>query len=158
MSSVVSLQAKGVKLIMKKTSVRWNGGSRSRTRVMSTQSGLLVQAGISPGIKPEECSDTDPMELIAAAHAGSFLLALSNEVGSGSSASDYIITTATVTLENLTAGWTIINVHLDVSAKLLNVSHGDFIDAIVRAKTRCLVSRLLRTNISMNARLENDTI
>ena len=121
---------------------------------MSTQSGVLVRARISPGMPPLDSSDTDPAELIAAAHAGSFSLALSNELRSASSASDQIITTATVTLEHLTAGWTIMNIHLDVTAKLLKVSQGEFIDATVRAKTRCLVSRLMRTNISMNARLE----
>jgi osmotically inducible protein OsmC len=121
---------------------------------MSTQSGLLLRARISPGTPPLDSSHTDPAELIAAAHAGSFSLALANELRSAGSASDHIITTVTVTLEHLTAGWTIMNIHLDVDAKLLKVSQGRFIDATVRAKTCCLVSRLLRTNISMNARLE----
>jgi osmotically inducible protein OsmC len=143
-----------VKIIMKKSSVRWNGGSKSRTRIMSTQSGVLRRTCIAQGMTPAENFDTDPAELIAAAHAGSFSLALSNELRSSGCASDHIITTATVTLEHLRAGWTIINIHLDVIAKLLKVSQGKFIDATVRAKTRCLVTRLLRTSVSMNAKLE----
>ena len=115
---------------------------------------MLRRAGISAGIPTRENSDTDPMELIALAHAGSFSLALSNELGSAGLATDHIFTTATVTLEHLTAGWTIMNIHLDVLARLHKVSQEEFIDATVRAKTRCLVTRLLRTNISMNAKLE----
>jgi osmotically inducible protein OsmC len=65
-----------------------------------------------------------------------------------------IATTATVTLEHLAAGWTIINIHLNVIARLPRLTQGEFIDATVRAKTSCVVSRLLRTNISMNAKLE----
>ena len=150
--SLVLPQSKGVKkIIMKKSSVRWNGGSKSRTRIMS---GALRRTGVCPGMPPLESSNTDPAELIAAAQAGSFSLALSNELRSAGSASDHVITTATVTLEHLTAGWTIMNIHLDVMAKLLKVSQGKFIDATIRAKTRCLVTRLLRTNVSMNAKLE----
>ena len=65
-----------------------------------------------------------------------------------------VIVTATVTLEHLAAGWTIMNIHLNVIARLPKVTQSRFIDATVRAKTSCLVSRLLRANISMNAKLE----
>jgi lipoyl-dependent peroxiredoxin len=143
-----------VKLIMKKAAVRWNGGPKCRTRIMSTQSGELARTRIYAGLPRCESSGTDPLELIAAAQAGSFSLALSNELGSAASASDHIITTATVTLERLPAGWTIMSIHLDVTAKLPKVTQGRFIDATVRAKTRCLVTRLLRTNVSMTAKLE----
>jgi osmotically inducible protein OsmC len=151
---VVSRQTVGVKLIMRKTSVQWSGGSKSRTRIMSTQSGVLERAEITSSILPGKDSDTDPAELIAAAHAGSFSLALSDELGLANSAFGNIVTTATVTLEHLAAGWTVMNIHLNVIAKLPKVTQSEFIDATVRAKTRCLISRLLRANISMNARLE----
>lgn len=121
---------------------------------MSTQSGVLERAGITSGILPREDSDTDPAELIAAAHASSFSLALSDELSLARSASGGIVTTATVTLEHLAAGWTIMNIHLNVIAKLPKVTQNEFIDAAIRAKTNCVVSRLLRANISMNARLE----
>jgi osmotically inducible protein OsmC len=65
-----------------------------------------------------------------------------------------ILTSAAVTLERLAAGWTILNIHLDVVARLPNATQGRFIDAAVRAKTNCLVSRVLRATISMNAKLE----
>lgn len=121
---------------------------------MSTQSGALNRSSICPGTPPWQDSQTDPVELIAAAHAGSFSLALSDELRSPGSATDRIMTTATVTMEHLAAGWTIMNIHLDVLAKLPGVTHGKFIDATLRAKTRCLVTRLVRANVSMNAKLE----
>jgi osmotically inducible protein OsmC len=121
---------------------------------MSTESGVLKQARYSSGIPLRENSCTDPAELIAAAHAGSFSLALWNELGLARSASGNIITTATATLEHLAAGWTVMNIHLTVIARLPKMTQGGFIDATIRAKTSCLVSRLLRANISMNAKLE----
>ena len=93
-------------------------------------------------------------EMIAAAHASSFSAALSNELALRDSAAGDILTTATVTMEDLAAGWTIRNIKLNVVAKLSRVTQGKFIDAIIRAKTSCLISRVLRANITMNARLE----
>lgn len=145
-----------MKLIMRTASVRWKGGTNGGTRVMSTESGVLKATRYSLGIPRKENSATNPAELIAAAHAGSFLLALSDELGFAGS-SGHILTTATATLEYLAAGWTVINVHLNVLARLPKVTQGEFIDATVRAKTNCLVSRLLRANISMNAKLEKQS-
>jgi osmotically inducible protein OsmC len=121
---------------------------------MRTESGVLKQARYSSGIPLMENSATDPAELIAAAHACSFSLALSNELGFAGASTDNITTTATATMEQLPAGWTIMKIHLNVLARLPRLSQSDFIDATVRAKTSCLVSRLLRANISMNAKLE----
>lgn len=121
---------------------------------MNTESGVLRQARYGAGIPVRKTTATNPAELIAAAHAGSFSMALSNELGLTTSAPGSIATTATVTMEELAAGWTIINLHLNVLARLPRVTQGEFIDATVRAKTTCLVSKLLRANISMNAKLE----
>lgn len=144
-----------MKLIMRKASVQWKGGSNGGARTITTESGALKQAHYSPGIPFRGNSGTtNPAELIAAAHAASFALALSNELGLASAARGDIVTTATVTLEHLAAGWTIMNIHLNVIARLPRLTQGEFIDATVRAKTSCLVSRLLRANISMNAKLE----
>ena len=143
-----------MKVIMRKASVQWKGGSNGGTRAITTESGVLKQAHYSLGIPFRENCGTNPAELIAAAHAASFSLALSNELGLAGSARGDIVTTATVTLEHLAAGWTIMNIHLNVAARVPKVTQGDFIDATVRAKTSCLVSRLLRANISMTAKLE----
>jgi osmotically inducible protein OsmC len=143
-----------MKLIMRKASVQWKGGSNGGTRTITTESGALKQARCSLGIPFGANSGTSPAELIAAAQAASFALALSNELGLAGGARGDIVTTATVTLENLAAGWTVMNIHLDVIARLSKLTQSEFIDATVRAKTSCLVSRLLRANISMNAKLE----
>jgi osmotically inducible protein OsmC len=150
----VSQQGVSMKLIIQKASVRWQGGSNGGTRAMTTESGALKKTGFSLGIPFTKNSGTNPAELIAAAHAGSFSLALSNELGLAGSAGGDIVVTATVTLEHLAAGWTIMNIHLNVIARLPKITQNRFIDATVRAKTSCLVSRLLRVNTSMNARLE----
>ena len=138
-------------LIIRKASVCWKGGARSVT----SDSGVLKRAKFSLGLPVKNNSHTDPAELIAAAHATSFSLALFNELKLKPSAGAKIATSASVTLEYLVTGWTIMNIHLTVVARLAKVTQGRFIDATVRAKTNCLVSRLLRANISMNAKLEN---
>jgi lipoyl-dependent peroxiredoxin len=143
-----------MKLILRRASVRWKGGSKGCTRVLSTGSGALKRARYASGIPLKENSTTDPAELIAAAHAGSFSLALSNELGRAGFTSGDIVTTVTVTLDHPAEGWTIMNIHLNVVARLPKLTQSEFIDVTVRAKTSCLVSRALRANISMNAKLE----
>lgn len=140
-------------LIIRKASVLWKGGAKGGTHAVMTDSGVVKGAKFSLGHPSKNNSHTDPAELIAAAHASSFSLALSNELGLRASAGE-IVTAAIVTLEHLAAGWTIMNIHLNVLARLPKVTQGAFIDATVRAKTNCIVSRLLRANISMNAKLE----
>jgi osmotically inducible protein OsmC len=141
-------------LIIRKASVRWKGGVKGGTRAVTTESGLLKQAGFSINMPSKGGSCMDPSELIAAAQASSFSLALSNELGLKALATGEIVTTAIVTLENLPAGWTIMDIHLNVVARLPKLTQGEFIDATIRAKTNCMVSRCLRTNLSMNAKLE----
>jgi osmotically inducible protein OsmC len=141
-------------VMIRKASVRWKGGMAGGARAVTTDSGVLKRATFSLGLPLKSNSHTDPAELIAAAHASSFSLALSSELRLRPSAVGKIVTTTTVTLEYLAAVWTIMNIHLNVVATLPKVTQDRFIDATVRAKTNCLVSRLLRANISMNARLE----
>lgn len=139
-----------MQLIIRKASVHWKGGGGTVT----TGSGVLKKVKFSLGF-PLKCgSHTDSAELIAAAHASSFSSALSRELGLKALVAGELITTATVMLEHLADVWTIRNIHLTVAAKLRKVTQGEFIDATVRAKTNCLVSRSLRANISMNAKLE----
>lgn len=143
-----------MKLIIRKASVRWKGGGKGGVRTVTTDSGGMKRAKLSQGFPLKNNSHTDPTELIAAAHASSFSLALSRELRIRDSAAGEITTTATITVEHLVAGWAIMNSHLSVVARLPKMTQGRFIDAAVRAKTSCLVSRLLHANISMNAKLE----
>jgi lipoyl-dependent peroxiredoxin len=130
----------------------WRGSRGNGKGAISTPSAALKQAAYASG------SDfirrrTNPPELIAAAHAGSFSLTLANELGAAGYRPDQIDTTATVTMEHIAAGWTMTQVHLDVAATVPRVTQCDFVDAALRAKTNCPVSRLLTANISMRARL-----
>jgi osmotically inducible protein OsmC len=96
---------------------------------------------------------TNPPELIAAAHAGSFSLTLANELGEAGYNPRQIDTTATVTMENMATGWTMTQIHLDVIAAVPRVAECDFVDAALRAKANCPISRALNANISMRAKL-----
>jgi osmotically inducible protein OsmC len=142
-----------VNLIIRKASVHWKGGAGGGRRELTSSSGLLKRAKPTFGLSPSRDSCTDPAQLIAAAHASSFSLALSKELKLKPAAAGEIITIATVTLEHLAAGWTIVNIHLNVTATLPNVTQVRFIAATVRAETSCLVCRLVRATISMSARL-----
>ena len=96
---------------------------------------------------------TNPPELIAAAHAGSFSLSLANELGEAGYSPRQIDTTATVTMEYIATGWTMTQIHLDVIAAVPRLAECDFVDAALRAKANCPVSRALNANISMRAHL-----
>ena len=141
-------------VIMRRASVCWKGGTKGGVRTVTTDSDVLKRAKFALGLPLKRDSHTDPIELIAAAHASSFSLALSKELRLTNSAAGQITTAATVTVDHLATGWTIMNIHLGVLARLPRMTQGRFIDATVRAKTNCVVSRLLRANISMNAKLE----
>lgn len=140
--------------IIRQASVYWKGEATGSTSTVTTESGVLQHVGISPGMPWKNELETDPPELIAAAHASSFSLALSEELALIGCKEGEIATTAMLTMEELPEGWTIIKVHLNVVAKLLRVTQGEFIDATIRAKTTCLLSRSLRANVSMTAKLE----
>ena len=98
---------------------------------------------------------TNPPELIAAAHAGSFSMTLANELGEAGYSPCQIDTTSTVTMEDIAAGWTMTQIHLDVIATVPKVAQCDFIDAALRAKAHCPISRSLNANISMRAKLSS---
>jgi len=142
-----------MQLIIRKAAARWKVGSKGDTHVVSTGSGVLKNARYASDIALTENCVTDPAELIAAAHAGSFSAALSKELKLAPSALGSFITTATVTTEHLASGWAITNIHLNIIATLPKVTQSEFIDATVRAKTSCVVSQLLRATISVNAKL-----
>jgi len=141
-----------MKLVNRKASTRWNGSARGRRHDVKRR--VLKRVSYTARVSRQEDCDTHPAELLAVAHAASFALALTKELGLAASPPGKIVITATVTLERQVAFWTITNIHLNVLAQLHKVTQSRFIDAAIRAKTKCLVSRLSRVNISMNAKLE----
>ena len=96
---------------------------------------------------------TNPAELIAAAIAGSFSLTLADELGDAGYKPREIDTLATVTLEHLAAGWTLTQILLAVTATVPRAADCDFVDATLRAKANCPVSRALNINTQMTAKL-----
>lgn len=132
----------------------WNGALKDGKGAISTQSGVLADAPYSFVTRFENQKGTNPEELIAAAHAGCFTMALSAQLGTINFTPQSLRTTAAVTLEKLEAGWTISKIHLDVTAKVPGISASAFESAAASAKANCPVSRLFKAEITMEARLE----
>jgi lipoyl-dependent peroxiredoxin len=132
----------------------WNGTLKEGNGAISTASGVLDNTPYSFTTRFENGRGTNPEELIAAAHAGCFTMALSAQLSTINFTPDSIQTKAAVTLEKLEAGWTISRVHLDVAAKVPGISSGAFEAAAASAKANCPVSRLLKAEITMTASLE----
>jgi len=141
---------------MKRTaSAIWRGALKDGKGSISTPSGVLSNTQYSFTTRFESGIGTNPEELIAAAHAGCFSMALSAQLANAGLTPESIATTATITLEKLDAGWTITASHLDVSAKIPGATPAAFEKATQDAKAGCPVSRLLNAKITMDARLES---
>ena len=140
---------------MKRTgSAVWKGDLKSGQGTVSTESGVLSNAQYSFTTRFEDGKGTNPEELIAAAHAGCFSMALSSELGKLGVTAESIRTTATVSLEKTDAGFTITAVHLDLKAKVPGADKATFETATSNAKKGCPVSRVLNAEITLDATLE----
>ena len=132
----------------------WKGGLKNGKGTISTDSGVLSNTQYSFGTRFEEGKGTNPEELIAAAHAGCFSMALSSELGNAGMTAESINTTASVTLQKTDDGFTITAVHLDVTAKIPGADQQAFEMAANDAKAGCPVSKVLNAKITMDAKLE----
>jgi len=140
---------------MKRTaSAIWQGNLKEGKGAVSTESGVLSQTPYSFSTRFENARGTNPEELVAAAHAGCFSMALSAELGKAAITPESIRTTANLTMERLDAGWTVTAIHLDVNARIPGGDPAKFEAAANSAKAGCPISRLLNTKITMEARLE----
>ncbi|HZN61212.1 MAG TPA: OsmC family protein, partial [Planctomycetota bacterium] len=131
----------------------WKGGLKDGKGEVSTGSGALKSLPYSFTTRFEEAPGTNPEELIGAAHAGCFSMALSGQLGGMGMTAQSIATNATVTMEKLEGGWTVTAVHLDVTATIPGADEGAFQKAAQNAKAGCPISRLLNTKITMEAKL-----
>jgi lipoyl-dependent peroxiredoxin len=131
----------------------WRGGLKDGKGEVSTGSGALKSMAYSFKDRFEDGTGTNPEELIAAAHAACFSMALSVQLGSAGMTAQSINTNATLTMEKLEAGWTVTAIHLDVTAKIPGGDAAAFEKAAQNAKAGCPISRLLNTKITMEARL-----
>ena len=135
----------------RKASAEWKGGLKDGKGTISTDSGVLRDTQYSFSTRFENGVGTNPEELIAAAHAGCFSMALSGQLGNANLKADSIRTTATVTMEKTEAGFTITAVHLDVAARVPGASNEAFQAAANNAKAGCPVSRVLKAEITLTA-------
>ena len=135
----------------------WNGGLKDGRGTISTQSGVLSDTQYSFSTRFEEGKGTNPEELIAAAHAGCFSMALSAQLNNAGKTAERIQTEAVVTLDKTDAGFTVTAVHLKVRAKVPGATPPDFEKAANEAKAGCPISRLLKAEITMEAKLEGWT-
>jgi osmotically inducible protein OsmC len=132
----------------------WRGNLRGGDGTLTTESGVLSKTQFSHGTIFAEGIGTNPDELMAASLGGCFSMALSRELGLCGFHPERIETTATATLEDLAAGWTVTHMQLDVRASVPDASQARFVDAALAARSNCPMARLLNTNISMSATLD----
>jgi osmotically inducible protein OsmC len=140
--------------MQRSASAVWTGSLKEGNGKISTPSGVLHDAPYSFLTRFENAKGTNPEELIGAAHAGCFAMALSAQLSTMNFTPQSIRATANVTLEKLDAGWTISKIHLDVAARVPGISPEAFESAAASAKANCPVSRLLKAEITLAAQLE----
>ena len=140
--------------MQRKASAEWKGSLKEGSGSVSSSSGVFSKTPFSFGTRFGDQPGTNPEELIAAAHAGCFSMALSAQLGGAGLTPDSIKTNATLTMEKLDSGWTITAVHLDVVGKVPKADAATFQKMADAAKTGCPVSKVLNAKITMNAKLE----
>lgn len=141
-------------MITKTATAHWTGGLKDGKGQISTQSGALKDQPYGFNTRFEDKPGTNPEELIGAAHAGCFSMALSMILGSYDAEADDIETKATVSLEDADGGFAITKIHLDLTAKVPGISEEDFLEAANTAKENCPVSKVLAAaEITLDAKL-----
>jgi osmotically inducible protein OsmC len=134
-------------------SAHWQGGLKDGRGTVTTASGVLSQTQYSFATRFEDGAGTNPEELIAAAHAGCFSMALSAQLDGVGLKAEAIDTKATLTLEKTDAGFTITKIHLELRAHIPNADDAKFQKVAAEAKAGCPVSRLLNAHITLDAKL-----
>jgi len=139
--------------MIRKASAVWRGGLKTGNGEVSSTSGVLKSTPYSFSTRFEDTPGTNPEELVAAAHAACFSMALSGKLDASSMTAESISTNATLTMEKLDAGWTVVEIHLDTVCKIPNADDAKFQAAAADAKAGCPISRLLNTKITLTATL-----
>jgi lipoyl-dependent peroxiredoxin len=137
----------------RQASALWTGGLKQGQGKVNSTSGAFKDLSYSFRTRFENQPGTNPEELIAAAHAGCFSMALSAQLERSGFTANEIRTTARVSLEQKEGGWEISKVNLEVQASVPNIDKAKFEELANNAKTGCPVSKLLNADITMNARL-----
>ena len=140
---------------MKRTaSAVWNGDLKQGKGTLSTQGGVLNKTPYSFAARFEQGAGTNPEELIAAAHAGCFTMQLSAFLAEAGSPADELSTEATLTFEQVGGTWTITTIQLDLAGRVPGIDSAKFEQLANDAKAKCPVSRVLKAEITLTAKLE----
>ena len=139
--------------VQRKATANWQGGLRDGRGTISTGSAVLSQAQYGFSTRFEQGPGTNPEELVAAAHAGCFAMALSAQLENAGIKPQNVEVTCTVTFEKREGGWEVTESHLDVTARIPGADRAKFEQAANSAKSGCPISKLLKTNITMTANL-----
>lgn len=139
----------------RKARAHWQGDLKSGKGRISSDSGVLSDTQYSFGTRFENGKGTNPEELIAAAHAGCFSMALSKILGDAELTADSINTEAVVTLSQVEGGFAVTNVHLILRASVPGADEAAFLEAANTAKENCPISKLLNAEITLDAALED---
>ena len=137
----------------RKASAVWQGDLKGGKGTVSTDSGVLSNTQYSFNTRFENGKGTNPEELIAAAHAGCFSMALSAELGKAGITPERIETTANLSFDKQDTGWAVTGIHLQSNVKLASGDRSKFDAAANAAKTGCPISRLLNTKITLDAKV-----
>lgn len=140
--------------MQRKASAVWRGGLKDGRGTVSATSGVLSNTPYSFSTRFENTPGTNPEELIAAAHAACFSMALSAQLAAANLTPESINSSATLSLDKLDSGWTITTIQLDVSARVPQADEAAFNKAAEDAKAGCPVSKVLNAKITMKAKLE----
>lgn len=139
--------------MQRKASAVWSGGLKDGKGSISTESGVLKQTQYSFSTRFENGIGTNPEELLAAAHAGCFTMALSAELGKVGINPTKLETTATITIDKVEDGFAVTKSHLDLVATIPGVDKAKFESAVKAAETGCPVSKLFKAEISVSSKL-----
>ena len=138
----------------RRASAVWKGGLKDGRGAVSTESGTVSNVPYTFGMRFENEKGTNPEELVAAAHAACFSMALSLFMANEGLTPASIETACTVSFENVNGAWTVTGSHLQTKVKSPNADPAKFQKAADGAKAGCPISRLLSTNITMDATLD----
>lgn len=141
--------------VMQRTAnAKWQGDLKSGSGTLTTASGVLSNSAYSFHTRFEDGKGTNPEELLAAAHAGCFTMALSNQLAQAGFKAESLETKCTISLEKTDSGFAITQSHLELKARVPGATQEAFDKATAAAKSGCPVSKLYNTSITLDAKLE----
>lgn len=139
--------------MQRRASARWQGTAKEGSGALTTQSATLKDTPYSFVARFGDGKGTNPEELIAAAHAGCFTMALSFMLNNAGFTAEAIDTEAALTMEQVTGNWTVTAIHLTTRARVPGIDDAKFAEIAGSAKANCPISRLLNATITMDAKL-----